>query len=274
MAKTIVITGASDGIGAAAARRLHRNGHRVVVVGRSVDKTAAIARELSADHYTADFANLAEVRALAAELDRVYPRIDVLANNAGGIFGADAKTCDGFEITFQVNHLAPFLLTNLLLDKLSDCNAAIIQTSSVGARAFGRLDLTNLQHDRGFTPLRAYGSAKLANILFTKELHQRHGSRGIATAAFHPGLVATSFAANTVSLMRRVYSSRVGRAFLTSPDQGADQLVWLAEGTPGTDWASGAYYEKHRPAKRVNPQVLDANLARRLWDHSAELIGD
>lgn len=273
MPKTIVITGASDGIGAAAARRLSRNGHQVVIVGRNAAKTTNIARELSADHYIVDFANLAEVRRLAADLDRTYQCIDVLANNAGGIFDAGETTVDGIETTFQVNHLAPFLLTNLLLNKLSDGNASIIQTASVAARAFGRLD-REARPDHRSTPLQAYGAAKLANILFTRELHRRHGSRGVATAAFHPGMVATSFAANTDSLMGRVYGSRIGRAFLTSSEQGADQLVWLAEGTPGTDWTSGTYYEKRRPAKRVNPQVRDAELARRLWDRSAELVAD
>jgi NAD(P)-dependent dehydrogenase (short-subunit alcohol dehydrogenase family) len=273
MSKTIVITGASDGIGAAGARQLHKDGHRVVIVGRSPAKTQAIARELGADHFLADFTRLDDVRTLAAGLDRACPRIDVLAANAGGIFGDRAKTVDGFEKTFQVNHLAPFLLTNLLMDKLLNSRASVIQTSSSGARLFGKLNIDDLDHDRDFTPHLAYGTAKLENILFTRELHARYHAQGLSAAAFNPGAVATSFAADSDSFMRRIYNSRIGRAFMASPEKGASQLVWLAETTPGTDWESGTYYEKKKPAKRNNPQALDPDLARTLWDRSAELVG-
>lgn len=273
MSKTIVITGASDGIGAAAAWQLHQDGHRVVIVGRSPQKTQAIARELGADHFLADFTRLDDVRTLAADLDRACPRIDVLANNAGGIFGDRTKTADGFEKTFQVNHLAPFLLTNLLMDKLLTSRASVIQTSSSGARLFGRLNIDDLDHDRDFTPQLAYGTAKLENILFIRELHARYHPQGLSAAAFNPGAVATSFATDSDSFMRRIYTSRIGRAFMATPKKGASQMVWLAETSPGTDWESGTYYEKNKPAKRNNPQALDPDLARELWDRSAELLG-
>jgi NAD(P)-dependent dehydrogenase (short-subunit alcohol dehydrogenase family) len=273
MAKTIVITGASDGIGAAASRQLHDDGNHVVVVGRSPRKTQAVAQEIGVDYFLADFTKLDDVRKLAADLDRAYPRIDVLANNAGGIFGDRAKTIDGFEKTFQVNHLAPFLLTSLLLDKLIKSEAVVVQTSSSGARLFGKLDIDDLDHDRDFTPQLAYGSAKLENILFTRELHRRYNARGISAAAFHPGAVATSFATESDSFMRRIYSSRLGRAFMTTPEKGAAQMIWLAESVPGSDWVSGTYYEKRKPAKRNNPQALDADLAVQLWDRSEQLLG-
>ena len=273
MPKTIIITGASDGIGAAAARQLHKDGNHVVVVGRSPRKTQAVAREIGADYFLADFTRLGDVRTLAADLDRAYPRIDVLANNAGGIFGDRAKTIDGFEQTFQINHLAPFLLTSLLLDKLVQSRATVIQTSSSGARLFGKLAIDDLDHDRDFTPQLAYGTAKLENILFTKELHRRYHAQGISAAAFNPGAVATSFAADSASFMKRIYSSRIGRAFMTTPDKGAGQMIWLAESVPGTDWVSGTYYEKRKPARRNNPQALDADLARQLWDRSEQLLG-
>lgn len=271
--KTIVITGASGGIGAAAARQLAAAGHRVVVVGRSPHKTAQVAGELGADHFVADFTRLADVRQLAADLDAACPRIDVLANNAGGILGDRSKTDDGFERTLQVNHLAPFLLTNLLLDKLLASGATVVQTSSVGARLFGSLDLDDLDHERDFTPHRAYGTAKLENILFTTELHRRFHDQGLSSAAFHPGLVATSFAAESTSFMRPIYQSRIGKMFLATPDQGAAQLVRFAQREPGADWQSGAYYESGRVARRVNPQARDADLARGLWERSAELVG-
>ena len=214
------------------------------------------------------------MRTLAAGLDRACPRIDVLVNNAGGIFGDGAKTVDGFEKTFQVNHLAPFLLTSLLMGKLLNSRASVIQTSSSGARLFGKLNLDDLDHDRDFTPQLAYGTAKLENILFTRELHARYHAQGLSAAAFHPGAVATSFATGSDSFMRRIYTSRIGRAFMATPEQGASQMVWLAETIPGRDWQSGAYYEKNKPARRNNPQALDPDLARQLWDRSAELVGE
>jgi NAD(P)-dependent dehydrogenase (short-subunit alcohol dehydrogenase family) len=273
MSKTIVITGASDGIGAAGARRLSADGHTVVVVGRSAAKTAAVARELGCDHHIADFTSFAEVRRLAKELDTRHPKIDVLVNNAGGVFGDRAKTTDGFEKTLQVNHLAPFLLTNMLLDNLMGARASVIQTSSSGARLFGKLDLDDLENERDFAAHRAYGDAKLANILFTTELHARYHARGLSAAAFHPGAIATGFASDTTSFMRFVYGNPVGRLFLSSADQGARQLVWLAEGSPGPDWKSGVYYEKQRPARRMNPQTTDGMLARELWDRTRSMVG-
>jgi NAD(P)-dependent dehydrogenase (short-subunit alcohol dehydrogenase family) len=170
--RTIVITGASDGIGAAAARTLAKAGEQVVVVGRSAEKTRVLAKELDADYFVSDFAELAQVRTLAAQLRENYSRIDVLANNAGGIMGGRRLTVDGNESTFQVNHLAPFLLTAALLDVLTASSAKVINTSS-GANGFGRLDLQDLNAEHNYSTNRAYGTAKLANILFTSELYRR-----------------------------------------------------------------------------------------------------
>ena len=273
MARTILITGASDGIGAAAARLLKSKGHRVVIVGRSGSKTASVGREIGAETFVADFAKLDDVRALARDLNAALPRIDVLANNAGALLGDHATTLDGFERTFQVNHLSPFLLTHLLMDKLTESGAAVIQTSSLGARHYGRLDLSDLGHDRDYTPLLAYGTAKLANILFTRELHRRFHSQGISAAAFHPGVIASSFGSQTTGLFKHLTRSRILRAFLPKPEKGAGQLVWLAEGTPGVDWHSGTYYENYRPARKNNPQALDVERARQLWERSEQLLG-
>lgn len=271
---TIVITGASDGVGAAAARALAGRGERVVLVGRSPQKTAALAAELGAPHHVADFASLAQVRALAADLDAAYPRIDVLANNAGGIMGSRRQvTEDGNELTFQVNHLAGFLLTTLLIDKLLASGASVIQTSSVAARLIGRVDPDNLQFEHGYSAQRAYGASKLENILFTKELHRRYHAQGLNTAAFHPGVVGSNFALETDSPMRFVYGIGFLRRMVTiSPERGADQLVWLAGSASGTGWRSGEYYEKRRPG-RTAAQAGDAEVARRLWDASAQLVG-
>jgi NAD(P)-dependent dehydrogenase (short-subunit alcohol dehydrogenase family) len=268
-ARTIVITGASDGIGASAARTLSQQGERVVVVGRSAGKTERIAGEIGADHFVGDFAELAQVRELAQQLKAKYPRIDVLVNNAGGIMGPRQLTVDGHEATFQINHLAPFLLTTELLDVLTASNATVINTSSA-ANGFGRLDLDDLDSARNYSTNRAYGTGKLANILFTAELNRRYGAEGIATAAFHPGIVATNFAADSTSPMRHAYKTFLNR-FLLSPERGADTLVWLATATPGQDWISGAYYAKRALAK-ANRQAYDADLARELWDRSEAMV--
>ena len=271
--KTIVLTGASDGIGAAAARQLVANGHTVALVGRSPQKTQALATELGADHFIADFTQLAEVRTLAAALTDAYPRIDVLVNNAGGIFGDQTRTVDGFEKTLQVNHLAPFLLTTLMMDTLIASRASIVNTASVAARLFGTIDLNDLNNDAKYSANKAYGDAKLANILFAKELFRRFGHDGISAVSFHPGTVRTNFASDTTSLMRLMYQSPLARlAGLISSEKGAEPLIWLAEGTAGRDWESGEYYEKQKPAT-TNPQAADAELAARLWDRSVELLG-
>jgi NAD(P)-dependent dehydrogenase (short-subunit alcohol dehydrogenase family) len=274
--KVVVVTGASAGIGAAAARRLHRNGHTVVVVGRSPEKTRAVAAELGADGHAADFTRLDEVARLAATLKDAYPRIDVLANNAGGMFGPRVTTVDGFEKTFQVNHLAPFLLTRLLHDTLIASRASVLQTSST-VRFAKRLDLDDLDHNRHFDGVHAYGAAKLENILFTTELHRRFHADGLSAASFYPGNVATSFGVESVNpivrLVRLIGSHPAGRRLLLStPEQGADQLVWLAEERPGTAWQSGAYYFRGKAVRPRNAQAFDADLARGLWERSEKLV--
>jgi NAD(P)-dependent dehydrogenase (short-subunit alcohol dehydrogenase family) len=269
MPETIIITGASDGIGAAAARALSDSGHTVVIVGRSPAKTVEVADALGAEHFVADFSKLSEVRRLAAELRERYPRIDVLANNAGGIFGDRTITEDGHELTLQVNHLAPFLLTTLLIDRLILSRSRVINTSSV-ANLSGNIDIDDLDLATQFTPGKAYSNAKLDNILFTRELDRRFGAEGITTAAFHPGVVASNFASDSTSPLRVIYRS-VLRHTLISSEKGADTLVWLATTTPGSDWRSGQYYIKRKPG-RTNQQADDAPLASALWERSAAMV--
>ncbi|MBE1878454.1 SDR family NAD(P)-dependent oxidoreductase [Myceligenerans pegani] len=273
---TIVITGASDGIGAAATRRLHADGHTVVAVGRSADKTRAIGRELGIQTHVADFTRLHEVERLAAELAAAHPRIDVLVNNAGGVFGARTVTGDGFEKTFQVNVLAPVLLTRLLLDTLVTSRASVVQTSST-VRFAGTIDLDDLGHERNYEPARAYSAAKLENILFTTELHRRYHAAGISAASFYPGNVSTNFASETTNpIMRavRFLDTRTpfGSLLLSTPAEGADQIVWLATGTPGIDWHSGSYYYKRRASTPRNAQARDADFARRFWERTESLL--
>ncbi|KJL32081.1 SDR family NAD(P)-dependent oxidoreductase [Microbacterium oxydans] len=272
---TIVITGASDGIGAAAARQLAASGNRLILVGRSPEKTKAVADETGAEHFTADFARLDDVRELAAKLTDAVgdDGIDVLANNAGGIFGDRTPTVDGFEKTIQVNHLAPFLLTNLLLPTLLASDAAVINTSSVGHRLFGHIDVDDLDNTKKYSANKAYGDAKLANVLFTKSLHTKFHADGLSSVAFHPGTVRTNFAADSSSIMRVIYRSFLGRILLTGTDEGGAILRWFIEGTPDETWFSGAYYDERTLSSKVNPQAEDAALAEALWQRSAELVG-
>jgi NAD(P)-dependent dehydrogenase (short-subunit alcohol dehydrogenase family) len=270
--RTVVITGASDGIGAAAAARLSRSGENVVVVGRSEPKTTAVATRLGVDYFVADFTELAQVRRLAEQLLQYYPRIDVLANNAGRFMGRRELTVDGHETTFQVDYLAAFLLTTRLMDLLVESRATVLNTSSVVNKFFGRIDIDDLDATRGYRPRRAYGDAKLANILFTKELHRRYHAAGISTAAFHPGDVATNFGNESHAWwIRTAFRGPIKYLALTEPEQGSDELVWLASSTPGTDWKSGEYYANHKIA-RANSRAYDPALARKLWERSLAMV--
>lgn len=273
--RTIVLTGASDGIGAEAARQLAASPHRLLLIGRSVVKTRAIAEETGAEWFTADFARLDDVRSLAASIaDAVGDGgIDVLANNAGGIFGDRTPTVDGFEKTLQVDHLAPFLLTNLLLPQLLASEGAVINTSSIGHRLFGHIDVDDLDNARRFSPNKAYGDAKLANVLFTKSLHTKFRADGLSAVAFHPGTVRTNFAAESSSIMRLLYRTPLKHLMLIGPEKGGATLRWFIDGTPDETWFSGAYYDERRLTTKVNPQVDDAALAEALWQRSAELVG-
>lgn len=272
MPRTIVITGASDGIGAAAARQLHEIGEDVVVVGRNPDKTRRVADALGVRSFVADFSDLAQVRELAASLAAEFPRIDVLANNAGGIFAERALTTDGFEVTFQVNHLAPFLLTNLLRETLIASRASVIQTSSAAARLFSRFDIDDLQGERRYSASAAYGNAKLANVLFTKELNRRFGDAGLSAVAYHPGVIASSFGSTSSGSWKFLYGGALAERFLPSTDVGGARLTWLALGKPGVDWQPGGFYANNKPAK-THRRADDPALARLLWDRSAELAG-
>lgn len=270
-ARTVVITGGSDGIGAAAARSLAAKGWRVVVVGRNAEKTAAVAGTIGAESFVADFSRLDEVRELAAALASQVGPIDVLANNAGGIFGDRMRTVDGNELTLQVNHLAPFLLTNLLLQQVSV--GAVVNTASIAARLMGRIDLDDLNNDARFSANKAYGDAKLANILFTKGLHRGFAGRPVASVAFHPGVVGTNFSSDSTSLMRLLYRTPLAKLFTISAAKGGETLEWFVAGQPGVTWQAGEYYDERHHATNVNPQIFDEDLIEGLWKRSAELVG-
>lgn len=272
--KTIIITGASDGIGLEAARELKKQGANVVIVGRSPKKTKAAGKELAVPYFITDFTRLEEVRTLAASLKKAYPRIDVLANNAGGLFGDREVTVDGFEKTMQVNHLAHFLLTTLLMDTLIKSKATIINTSSVANSLLGDFNIDDLNMKKKYTAGKAYGNAKLENILFTKELNRLYGKKAISAVAFHPGGVATNFGNEAIGLVKFIYHSPLKKYLgLITPAKGADTLVWLATTEPRKDWTPGEYYVKRKIAK-ANNKAYDPKLATSLWKQSAAMINN
>ncbi len=279
--KTIVITGASDGIGAAAARRLAADGHHVVIVGRSPEKTRAVAQELGTEFYVVDFTELSEVDALARQLLAKYPRIDVLANNAGVFSRVLRATEDGHEMTFQVNYLSSYLLTTRLLDHLIGSRATVIFTSSIGQSILGNIDIDDLENGDNYCPLRAYCNSKLAQVLFARELHRRYRQSGLAAVAFDPSNIASNMVRNPNFLLRwtsflslpevlgMLPGTSGGRPL---PETAAETLVFLAEGLPGLDFPSGEYFVKTTVAK-PNKQALDPSLARELWKRSEAMVG-
>lgn len=264
--RTVVITGASSGIGRSAARALAALGATVAVVGRNPDRTRKVADEVGGKAYLADFTELAAVRKLADDLLTDLPQIHVLANNAGGTFRTRKPTVDGFDVTFQSNHLAPFLLTSLLLPRMLDTAkdspehaVRVVQTSS-GGNLFGRVRLDDLDNKRGpwVSGFRAYCTSKLENILFTRQLARRLVGTGVETYAFHPGFVASSFGQGSalVELGQRVAA--------ISPEEGAEPLVRLAAAAR-VPAPSGNYFDRLTAPGRTARQADDRGLARELW---------
>lgn len=270
--KTIVITGASDGIGAVSARELAKQGANVVVIGRSPQKTAAVAADCGSEPLTADFAELAQVRRLAGELIERLEQIDVLVNNAGGMFRHGNKTADGHEPNFQINHLAPFLLTNLLKQKLTAAPAPrVIVTSSLGNNV-GHVRLDDLDYERRrTTDTIAYGSSKLQNILFARELARRWATDDVTATAFHPGVVSSQFGRDSWSA-GLIYRTPLKRVLMITPEKGATPIVDLAT-RAGREAINGEFFNRHKPSGLTNRQAGDAGLASGLWEQSELLTG-
>lgn len=270
--RTIVITGASDGIGRAAAADLKSRGANVVITGRSKEKTKSVADELSVPYYIADYSRLSEVRQLGSVLKKDFSTIDVLANNAGGIMGSERiLTEDGYDRAIQVNHLAGFLLTNILMDTLCASKASVINTSSAAQQFSGETDVRDMKLEKGYSRMGSYGKSKLMNVLFTRELHRRFNSEGISAAAFHPGVVRTNFGEEFGGSTKLLYSGPI-KYVLKSPEKGADTLIWLATTLPGKEWTSGEYYS-NRHVKRPSKQAENPENARILWDTSLKVTG-
>ncbi|MFB2581919.1 SDR family NAD(P)-dependent oxidoreductase [Herbiconiux sp. P15] len=283
--RTIVITGASSGIGAVTARHFAAEGDRVIVVGRNPERTREVAEGIGAEHLLADFASFAEVRGLAAALQERCDTIDVLLNNAGGLISERTRTVDGHDATIQTNLYSHYLLTRLLLPELHRAAAGtgpgtgettpgrgrVITTSSVANRV-GRIDLDDLDraHHAWQGGWRAYGTAKLAVILFTKELARREGPSGIEAYSVHPGAVNTSFGAT--SRLIRIGNALTGSRWGITAEVGAAPLIALA--APSAVPAdNGAYFDRLRADGPVAKQATDATLQRALWERSADAVG-
>jgi retinol dehydrogenase-14 len=267
--KVVVVTGASSGIGAAAAAELAGLGATVVPVGRDRRRLDKVAAEVGGEPLQADFASLAQVRRLADELLERHARIDVLVNNAGLVTSRRELTEDGYEKTFAVNHLAPFLLTNLLLERLRASAPARVITTSSGAHGGGRLDFDDLQGERSWSMMRAYGTSKLANILFTRGLAMRVDAAEVTANSVHPGVINTKLGGRAGRLAGLMWT--LGRPFFGSPRRGASTIVYLATSEEGGE-VTGGYYESSRPVG-TSAAAADIDLADRLWHESERLVG-
>jgi retinol dehydrogenase 12 len=269
-----VVTGATSGIGKATAAVLAGRGAQVILVGRDRGRGEAVAAEVAAPGgpvprlEVADLASMGQVRTLAERLNALE-RIDVLINNAGLMASQRRVTADGYDEVFAVNHLAPFLLTNLLLGKLAAADPARVITVTSDAHTAARLDLDDLQLEYGWQRWRAYANTKLANILFTRELARRLEGSAVTANCAHPGLVRTRFGREAKLPMRAAVT--LARPFMLSPRRGAATIVYLAT-SPRVAGATGGYYVKSQQ-REPSPAARDDATARRLWQLSEELTG-
>jgi NAD(P)-dependent dehydrogenase (short-subunit alcohol dehydrogenase family) len=273
--RTVLVTGGTAGIGRATAAGLAAMGARVAITGRDRARAERTAEQIGAaadrpvDVFAADLSSQAEVRRLAHEVLDAYPRLDVLVNNVGGYWNTRRVTADGLEHTFALNHLAPFLLTSLLLDRLAQSEGRVVTVAS-DAHKQGRIDFDDLQAERSYSGSRAYSQSKLANVLFTYELARRLGAGGVTANAVHPGVVRTSFGAEDPGGAQRLLVPLL-RPFLKSPRSGATTSIHAAS-APALAGRTGLYLAASR-ARRSSAQSYDTTAAVRLWRVSADLTG-
>ena len=275
--KTVRITGGTGGIGMATAIGLASMGARVGITGRDRARAEAAAASIvresgnpAVDVFVADLSSQAEVRRLAAEVRVAYPRLDVLINNVGGFWAHRHVTADGLEHTFALNHLAPFLLTDLLLERLSASAPSRIVTVSSGAQSMGKIDFDDLMGERTYSGQRAYNQSKLANVMFTYELSRRLQGIGVTATVLHPGVTSTGFGGED---MTRGWGPLIAvlRPFMRSPRRGAETSVYLAS-SADVEGVSGRYFAD-RKTRDSNKGSYDTATTARLWRLSAELVG-
>ena len=278
--KTVLITGASSGIGLEASVKLARMGAHVVMVARSRKKGESVLEDIkqrsgsgAVELLLCDFSSQASIRALAAEFRSKYSRLDVLIDNAGGVNSGRRTTVDGLEQTFAVNHLGYFLLTTLLLDMLERSAPSRVVITASRAHLRGDLEFDNLQFEKGgYSIMRAYSRSKLCNVLFSNELARRMASKGVTVNCLHPGVVATNIWGGPLPSLLGKAVGWVLKPFMITPEQGGDRIVYLAA-SPEVEGKTGGYYDKDRLVEQA-PLAREANVAKRLWDVSAELVAD
>ena len=273
--KTVIITGASSGIGLEASLGLAKLGARVVMVARdkkrgadAVSYVKSTGGNKAIDLLLCDMSSLKNVRKLAADIKKKYKKIDVLLNNAGGVFGKRAVTADGFEWTFGVNHLAPFLLTNLLLPVLKKSgNARVIATASL-AHYMGHMDFDDIMGEKKYSEMKAYAQSKLANVLFAAELARKLKATKVTSNSLHPGVVATKFGVTAGPANNFFY--RVFGFLMETPAQGARTSIYAAS-SPELEGVTGKYLSACKITK-PSAEAVNENVAKKLWDLSAKLV--
>jgi retinol dehydrogenase 14 len=274
--RTVLITGGSGGIGRTTAVGLARMGADLAIIGRDRGRTEDAAKDIRAagggrvDLFVADLSSQSQVRELAEQVLQSLSRIHVLINNVGGYFDTRHTTADGLERTFALNHLAPFLLTNLLLEKLKLSYSARVVTVSSNAQAAGGIDFSDLQGERSYSGARAYSQSKLANVLFSYELARRLKGTPVTANALHPGLVSTSFGAEDPATIQRLFVPFL-RPFMKSAAQGAATSIHLAS-APELAQVTGQYFANSH-ATKSSKASHDRATAARLWQVSADLVG-
>ncbi len=274
--RTVLVTGGSGGIGRATALGLAAMGAHLAIIGRDRGRTEDAAREIRAagsgqvNMFVADLSSQSQVRRLAGEVLQTLSRIDVLVNNAGGYWNTRHATADGLERTFAINHLAPFLLTNLLLDRLKDSAPARVVTVSSNVQAIGRIDFEDLQGERSYSGARAYNQSKLANILFTYELARKLQATLVTANSLHPGVVRTAFGAEDPGGVQRLFTPFM-RPFMKAPGRGAATSIHLAS-APDLEQVTGRHFASSKP-RRSSRRSYDQAAAARLWQVSADLAG-
>ena len=273
--KTVLVTGGTNGIGLVTARELARMGAQVTIISRNAEKCAAVAEAIKVEtgnpieFIAADLSTLAGIMQAAAAFKQRHTRLQVLVNNAGAMFFKRQVTADGYEMTFALNHLNYFLLTNLLLDVLKAGAPARIVNVSSHAHESATIEFDNLQSEKHFTAMQAYGQSKLANVLFTYELARRLEGTGITVNAVHPGFIFTGFARNNGFLFD--IGMRLVGLFIRKPDQGAQTSIFLAS-SPEVEGLSGKYFVDCK-AVDSSPVSHDQAVAEKLWQVSMELTG-
>lgn len=274
--KVCIVTGTTSGIGKITSIELARMGAAVIMVCRNKAKGLLLKEEIinttgnsNIALFIADLSSQAEVRRIATELKEKYPIIDILVNNAGAINDKRTETAEGYETTFATNHLAPFLLTNLLLDNLKASSGARIVNLASEAARMGKINFADINFKNSYTPMKAYCQSKLANILFTLELSKQLRETNITVNCMHPGVVNTGFGKELKGFAKFFFSTL--SSLLRKPEKGAETAIWLSS-SPEVEGITGKYFQDKKVLK-MQPHYIDMEITKKLWELSATMTG-